>query len=121
MAGTGVPDFEEGVGYGEEDGPKDDADGAEEGDTPQDGEQDGDGVGAEVGADQDGVEDVVDGADDEASPDGKEGGFAPVASEAEVDCHRSPDQEGAEGGDHGAGGEGEGPEDDAGNSEYPEG
>jgi hypothetical protein len=116
-----VPDVEEGGGEGEEGGAEDDADGAEDGDASEDGEQDGGGVGAQVGADEDGVEDVVDGADDDCSPDRKEGGFAPVAGEAEVDCYWSPDEEGAEGGDHGAGGEGEGPENDAWNSEDPEG
>ena len=56
-----------------------------------------------------------------ASPDGEEGGFSPVAAKAEVDRDGSPDEEGAEGGDHGADGEGEGPEDDAGNTQDPEG
>ena len=78
-------------------------------------------MGCACGADQDRVEDVVDGADDERSPDAEQSSFAPVTGEAEVDRHRSPDEEGAEGGDHGAGGEGEGPEDDTGNSEDPEG
>ena len=78
-------------------------------------------MGAQVGADEDRVEDVIDGADDECSPEAEEGGFSPMAGEAEVDRYRSPDEEGAEGGDHGAGGEGEGPEDDARNSEDPEG
>jgi hypothetical protein len=116
-----VPDVEEGGGEGEEDGAEDDSDGAEDGDASEDGKQDGGGVGAQVGADEDGVEDVVDGADDDCSPKAEEGGFAPVAVEAEVDRDGSPDEEGAEGGDHGAGGEGEGPENDAGNSEDPEG
>jgi len=44
-----------------------------------------------------------------------------VSREAEVDCERSPDEEGTKGGDHGAGGEGEGPEDDSGDTEDPEG
>ena len=119
--GAGVPDVEEGGGEGEEDGAENDADGAEDGDASEDGEQDGGGVGAEVGADEDGVEDVVDSADDACSPDGEECGFSPVAGEAEVDCDGSPDEEGAEGGDHGAGREREGPEEDAGDPEDREG
>ncbi len=73
--------------------------------------------GSKVRTDEDGVEDVIDGADDEASPDDEEGSFAPVAGEAKVDGDGSPDEKGAEGGDHGAGSEGECPEDDAGNAE----
>jgi hypothetical protein len=116
-----VPDVEEGCGQGEEDGAEDDADGAEDGDASEDGEQDGCSVGAQMGADEDRVEDVVDGADDNCSPDGEQCGFPPMAAKAKVDRDGSPDEEGAEGGDHGADGEGEGPEDDAGNSEDPEG
>ena len=116
-----MPDVEQGCCQGEEDGAEDYSDGAEGGDASEDGEQDGGGVGAQAGADEDRVEDVVDGADDDRSPDGEERGFAPMSSEAEIDCYWSPDEVGAEGGDHGAGGEGEGPEDDAGNSKDPEG
>ena len=121
LVGAGVPDVEQCIGDGEEDGAEDDADGAEEGYAAEDREQDGDGVGAQVGTNEDRVEDVVDGADDESSPDGEEGGFSPVAVEAEVDGDRTPDEEGAEGWDHGAGGERGSPEDDTGNSEDPEG
>ena len=59
-------------------------------------------MGSHMGSDQDRVEDVVDGADDERSPDAEESSFAPVSAEAEVDRDGSPDEEGAEGGDHGA-------------------
>ena len=78
-------------------------------------------MGAKVSADEDGVEDVVDGADDEAAPYGEECGFAPVAVKAEVDGDGSPDEEGTEGGDHGEGGEGKGPEDNSGDIQGPEG
>ena len=119
--GAGAPDVEEGGGDGEENRTEDDADGAEDGDASQDGEQDGCGVGAQVSADEDRIEDVVDGADDEATPDGEERGLTPVAVEAEVDGDGSPDEEGTEGWDHGEGHQREGPEDDTGNSEGPEG
>ena len=36
-----------------------------------------------------------------ASPDAEQSGFAPVSAESEVDRDGSPDEEGAEGGDHG--------------------
>ena len=78
-------------------------------------------MGPQVRADEDWVEDVVDRADDEASPDGEQGSLAPVAGKTEVDRDGSPDEEGAEGGNHGTDGEREGPEDDARNSEDPEG
>ena len=76
-------------------------------------------MGSDAGADEDGVEDVVDGADDDATPDGEDGGLAPVAVEAEVDGDYSPDKDCADGGDQGEDCGGEGPEDDAGNSEDP--
>ena len=116
-----MPDVEKSCSGGEENRAEDDADGAEEGDSSEDGEQDGGGVCTHVRADEDWVEDVVDGADDKSSPDSEQSCFAPVAGQAEVDRDGSPDEEGAKSWDHGAGCEGEGPEDDAGNSEDPEG
>ena len=74
-----------------------------------------------MGADEDWVEDVVDGADDDGSPNAEQSGLSPVSAESEVDRDGAPDEEGAEGGNHGARGEGEGPEDDSGDSEDPEG
>ena len=121
MVGAVVPNLEQSGGDSEEDRAEDDAEGAEESDASEDGKQNGGGVGAEVGADEDRVEDVVDGADDGTSPDSEYGGFAPVPGETEVDGDRTPDEKGAKGGDHGAGGEGEGPENDAGHSEDPKG
>ena len=111
-----MPDVEQCGAQGEGYRADDDAGDAEEGDSADDGDEDSSGVGSHAGADEDGVEDVVDGADDDATPDGEDGGLAPVAVEAEVEADWSPDKDCADGGDQGEDCGGEGPEDDAGNS-----
>ena len=56
---------------------------------------------SELWAHHDRVEEVVDRADDGPSPDGEHGCLDPVTAEADEEGDGSPDEDGAEGGNHG--------------------
>src|SRR5690242_14522934 len=96
-----APEIEQRGGYGEDDRSEDDAGDSKESNAAKDGDENDGGVAAQAGANQNGIEEVVDGADDDASPDCEQQSFSPMAGDAEIDGDGAPDQESAEGRNHG--------------------